>query len=105
MKILDFFRELPKLFDWYFQLPQLKRIRLNNMAVLVFLIFLSYYNDKLHRENYTVLSNRNDISNDGRAKDQKEHNAKLEFYTDKFNHLLELLLQQEKERKQIKNES
>ncbi|MFV8268444.1 hypothetical protein ACNQGP_00730 [Flavobacterium sp. GT2N3] len=105
MKILDFFRELPKLFDWYFQLSPSKRVQLNYIIVIVFIITLSYYNDKQHRENYTVLSNRNDTINNYRARDFKEHNAKLEFYTDKFNHLLELLLQQEKERKQIKNES
>lgn len=104
MKFLDYFREIPKLFDWYFQLPQLKRIRLNNIAVIVFLILLSYYNDKLHRENYTVLSNRNDTINNSRTKEQEKYTAKLEFYTDKFNHLLELLIQQRKEREQLKNE-
>lgn len=104
MKFLDYFREIPKLFDWYFQLPQLKRIRLNNIAVIVFLILLSYYNDKLHRENYTVLSNRNDTINNSRTKEQEKYTAKLEFYTDKFNHLLELLIQQRKEREQLTKE-
>ncbi len=104
MKFLDYLREFPKLFDWYFQLPQLKRIRLNNIVIIVFLIFLSYYNDKLHRENYTVLSNRNDTINNSRTKEQEKYTAKLEFYTDKFNHLLELLIQQRKEREQLKNE-
>jgi hypothetical protein len=104
MKFLDYLREFPKLFDWYFQLPQLKRIRLNNIVIIVCLIFLSYYNDKLHRENYTLLINRNDTINNSRTKEQEKYTAKLEFYTDKFNHLLELLIQQRKEREQLKNE-
>jgi hypothetical protein len=104
MKFLDYFRELPKLFDWYFQLPQLKRIQLNYIVVIVFLIFLSYYNDKLHRENYIQLSNRNDTINNSRTKEQEKYTARLEFYTDKFNNLLELLIQQRKEREQLKNE-
>lgn len=104
MKFLDFFRELPKLFDWYFLLPGLKRIQLNYIVLIATIIFLSYYNDKQHRENYTVLSNRNDTINNSRTKEQEKYTAKLEYYTDKFNHLLELLLQQRKEREQLKKE-
>lgn len=104
MKILDFFREIPKLFDWYFLLPQLKRIQLNYIVLITSVITLSYYNDKRHRNNYTVLSARNDTINNSRTKEQEKYTAKLEFYTDKFNNLLELLIQQRKEREQIKNE-
>ena len=104
MKILDFFRELPKLFDWYFLLPVLKRIQLNYIVLIASVITLSYYNDKRHRDNYTVLSARNDTINNSRTKEQEKYTAKLEFYTDKFNHLLELLIQQRKEREQLRNE-
>jgi hypothetical protein len=105
MKILDFFREIPKLFDWYFLLPQLKRLQLNYIILIASVITISYYNDKRHRENYIVLSARNDTINNSRTKEQEKYTSKLEFYTDKFNHLLELLIQQRKEREQIKNES
>jgi hypothetical protein len=104
MKILDFFREIPKLFDWYFQLPQLKRIQLNYILLIALLFTISYYNDKQHRENYIVLSVRIDAVNNSRTKEQEKYTTKLEFYTDKFNHLLELLIQQKKEREQLKNE-
>lgn len=105
MKLLDFFREIPKLFDWYFLLPQLKRLQLNYIILIASIITISYYNDKQHRENYIVLSARNDTINNSRTKEQEKYTSKLEFYTDKFNHLLELLIQQRKEREQIKNES
>jgi hypothetical protein len=105
MKILDYFREIPKLFDWYFLLSQLKRTQLNYIILIASIITISYYNDKQHRENYIVLSNRNDTINNSRTKEQEKYTAKLEFYTDKFNHLLEILIQQRKEREQLKNES
>ena len=104
MKLLDLFRELPKLFDWYFLLPALKRLQLNYLILIAFVITLSYYNDKRHRDNYMVLSARNDTTNNSRTKEQEKYTAKLEFYTDKFNHLLELLIQQKKEREQLKKE-
>ena len=104
MKFLDYLREFPKLFDWYFLLPVLKRIQLNYIVLIASVITLSYYNDKRHRDNYSVLSNRNDIINNSRTKEQEKYTAKLEFYTDKFNHLLELLIQQRKEREQLRNE-
>lgn len=104
MKFTNYLREIPKLFEWYFQLSKLNRVQLNYIAVIVFLISLSYYNDKLHREHYTVLANRNDTINNSRTKEQEKYTTKLEFYTDKFNHLLELLIQQRKEREQLKKE-
>lgn len=99
MKILDFFREIPKLFDWYFTLPQLKRISLNYIVIIALLITLSYYNDKQHRDNYAVLSSRIDSVNDSRAKEQEKYTTKLEYYTEKFNHLLEMLLQKKEQDK------
>jgi hypothetical protein len=105
MKILDFFREIPKLVDWYFLLPFVKRLQLNYIILIASIITISYYNDKQHRENYTMLSARNDTINNSRTKEQEKYTAKLEFYTDKFNHLLEILIQQRKEREQLKNES
>ena len=105
MKILDFFREIPKLFDWYFLLPALKRIQMNYIILIALIITLSYYNDKRHRDNYTVLSARNDTIINSRTKEQEKYTAKLEFYTDKFNHLLEILMQQKKEKEQINKDS
>lgn len=105
MKLLDFFKELPKIFDWYFQLTPLKRIQMNYIFILALVIALSYYNDKQHRHNYAIISGRIDATNDNRAKEQEKYTAKLEYYTDKFNHLLEILIQQKKEREQLKNES
>lgn len=102
MKILDFFSEIPKLFDWYFRLPQLKRIQLNYIVLISLIIILSYYNDKQHRDNYAVLSARIDSVNNSRAKEQEKYTTKLEYYTDKFNHLLEILLQK-KEQDKINN--
>jgi hypothetical protein len=105
MKYFNYLLEIPKLFNWYFLLPALKRIQLNYIILIALIILISYKNDKQHRENYTVLSARNDTINNSRTKEQEKYTAKLEFYTDKFNHLLEILLQQKKEREQIKNES
>ena len=51
-----------------------------------------------------LLSNRNDTINNSRTKEQEKYTTKLEYYTDKFNHLLEILIQQRKEREQLKNE-
>lgn len=104
MKYLDFLKELPKLFEWYFHLPALKRIQMNYIILLAIIISLSYYNDKQHRDNYTILSDRIDATNNNRSKEQEKYTAKLEYYTDKFNHLLELLIQQKKEREPLKNE-
>lgn len=105
MKILDYFREIPNFFNWYFQLPQLKRIQMNYIVLIALLITLSYYNDKQHRENTAGLSNRIDAINNSRTKEQEKYTTKLEYYTDKFNHLLELLIQQKKEQEQLKKES
>lgn len=105
MKVLDYLLEIPKLFNWYFLLPALKRIQLNYIILIASIILISYYNDKQHRDNYTVLSARNDTINNSRTKEQEKYTAKLEFYTDKFNHLLEILIHQRKEREQINKES
>ena len=105
MKFLDYILQLPKLFDWYFKLPTLKRTNLNYILLLGFVVLLSYYNDQQHRDNYSVLSNRIDTTNNFRSQEQEKYTAKLEYYTDKFNHLLELLIKQREEIKQIKKES
>lgn len=104
MKILDFFKEIPKLLDWYFLLPQLKRIQLNYIIILSIVFTMAYYNDKRHNENYAILSARIDNVNNNRAKEQEKYTAKLELYTDKFNSLLVVLIQQRKEIKQIKED-
>jgi hypothetical protein len=104
MKILYYLREISKLFDWYFLLPQIKRIQLNYIIILTIVITLAYYNDKRHSENYAVLSARIDSVNDNRTKEQEKYTAKLEYYTDKFNSLLVVLIQQKKEIKQIKED-
>jgi hypothetical protein len=104
MKILYYLREISKLFDWYFLLPQIKRIQLNYIIILTIVITLTYFNDKRHSENYAILSSRIDSVNNNRAKEQEKYTAKLEYYTDKFNSLLVVLIQQKKEIKQIKED-
>lgn len=104
MKILDFFREIPKIFDWYFLLPQIKRIQMNYIILLSIVITFAYYNDKRHTENYAVLSARIDSVNNNRTKEQEKYTAKLEYYTDKFNSLLVVLIEQRKEIEQIKKD-
>lgn len=104
MKLIELLKDLPKIIDWYFQLPGLKRIQLNYIIILALIISLSYYNDKQHRDNYTILSARIDSTNNSRAQEQEKYTTKLEYYTDKFNHLLEILIQQKKEQSTIKNE-
>ena len=103
MKILDFLLGIPKFFDWYFQLQPIKRMNLNYIALIAAIITLSYYNDKQHRDNYLVLSGRIDSVNNSRTKEQEKYTTKLEYYTDKFNHLLEILLQQKREQEKIKS--
>jgi hypothetical protein len=105
MKFLDYLLRLPQIFDWYFKLPALKRIQLNYIVLLTFVVTLSYYNDQQHRANYTILSTRVDTINNARSKEQEKYTAGLEYYTDKLNHLLEILIKQKEEIKQIKNES
>lgn len=105
MKLLEYLKEFPRLFDWYFQLAQLKRIQLNYIVLIALIIFFAYKNDSRHRENYTALSVRFDAANAGKERDKEKYTKSLEFYTDKFNHLLEMLIQQEKEIKEIKKEA
>lgn len=105
MKIFDYLAQIPNFFNWYFKLALIKRIQLNYITLLTIVISLAYYNDKRHRENYTILSIRVDATNASRAQEQKEYNANLRYYTDKFNHLLELLIQQKEQIKQIHKES
>ena len=105
MKFLDYILQFPKLFDWYFKLPALKRIQLNYIVVLTGVVIISYYNDQQHRDNYTVLSNRIDTINNARSQEQEKYTTGLRYYTDKFNYLLELLIKQREEIKQINKES
>lgn len=104
MKILEYFQEIPKLFDWYFLLPPIKRIQLNYIVILALVISLAYYNDKRHSANYAVITARIDSVNNNRAKEQEKYTAKLEFYTDKFNNLLVKLIEQRERIKQIKED-
>jgi hypothetical protein len=77
---------------------------LNYIIILTVVISLAYYNDKRHSENYAILSARIDSVNNSRAKEQEKYTTKLEYYTDKFNSLLVVLIQQKKEIKQIKED-
>jgi hypothetical protein len=104
MTLSEFFEKFPKLADWYLGLAPVKRIQLNYIFILAITITLSYYNDKRHRENYTALSARIDVINDTRSKEQERYTAKLEFYTDKFNNLLEILIQQRQKIERIEEE-
>lgn len=104
MKLLDYFREIPKLFDWYFLMLPIKRIQMNYIIILSIVSTLAYYNDKRHNENYAILSARIDSVNNNRTKEQEKYTAKLEFYTDKFNNLLVVLIEQRKEIEQIKKD-
>lgn len=102
MKLMEFLKQIPGLFDWYFKLSALKRIQLNYIVLLFAVLTLFYFNDKLHRENFNALSLRIDTINNSRAKEQEKYTARLEFYTEKFNNLLEMLLRQEKKIDSIK---
>jgi hypothetical protein len=104
MKIIEWIKEIPGLFDWYFRLTPLKRIQLNYIVLITVIIFFAYQNDAQHRTNYQTLSDRMDSVNNGRTKEQENYTKKLEFYTDKFNNLLEILIRQDKEIKEIKKE-
>lgn len=102
MKILDYFKEIPKIFDWYFLLTPIKRIQLNYIVLLVILSFLTYKNDEQHKQNYILLSNRIDVVNNSRATEQEKYTKSLQYYTEKFNRLLEILLEQKREKEQLK---
>lgn len=103
MKVLvEYLKEFQSLFDWYFQLTQIKRTHLNYWIVIAFFIYLAYKNDAQHRENYTALFVRIDAVNTARAKDQKEYAKSLQIYFDKVTSLLEKSLQQKEEIEQIK---
>lgn len=102
MKINEYIDKIPKLFDWYFQLVPTKRIQLNYIVIIAVIVSLAYKNDRRHQENSDLLSAKLDAINNERAKDQKEYAKNLEFYVEKFNHLLEMLILQEKEINKIK---
>jgi hypothetical protein len=100
-KFFNSLSEISKVFDWYFHLSQMKKIQVNYSLLLMLVITISYLNDKQHKENYIILSNRNDIINNSREEEQVKYTLKLEFYTDKFNHLLEILIHQREVRQEI----
>lgn len=95
-------KHITKLLDWYFHLAPSKKIQLNYMVVVVTILYLTYKNNEQHRENYNVLSVRIDSINNARSKEQRAYTKNLEFYTEKFSGLLEKLLVQKEEIKQIK---
>jgi hypothetical protein len=94
MKLLEIFQQISKLFDWYFQLQPIKRIQLNYILLLALVLTAAYYNDKQHRDNYKNVVNRMDVVNDARSKEQAGYTKNLEFFTEKFNHLLEISYQE-----------
>lgn len=102
MKFLDYLKDIPNLVNWYFQLQLHKRVQLNYIILLATVMTIAYYNDKQHRNNYTVLSTRIDTINNARTQEQEKYTTKLVYYTDKFNHLLEILIQQREERAELK---
>lgn len=103
MKIVEYFQEIPKLFNWYFQLQAIKRVQLNYVILLIITTSLAYYNDKQHRENYTILSARMDTVNNSRTQEQEKYTSKLVYYTDKFNRLLEVLLEKKERQEEAKH--
>lgn len=104
MKVFYLFTAIPKVFDWYFGMDSLKRIQLNFITLIAIILTYIYYTQKSYAENMAILSTRIDTINNSRTKEQEKYTAKLEFYTDKFNNLLEMLIEQRKEIKQIKEE-
>lgn len=104
MKFLELLSAIPKLFDWYFNMDSLKRIQLNYITLIALILTYIYYTQQNYAENMAILSNRVDTTNNARAKEQEKYTAKLEFYTDKFNNLLVMVIDQRKEIKQIKEE-
>lgn len=105
MKFIEFLKELPSVFDWYFKLHAIKRIQLNYIVLIFIIMSLTYFNDKLHRETIASLTLRIDTINDSRSADQEKYAARMEYYTEKFNGLLEILLIQEKRIERLKNDS
>jgi hypothetical protein len=93
--------EIRKTLSWYFLLKPSEKTQVNYIAIIILLITLAYSNDRQHRANYLLLYNRNNSINTDRAKDQERYTVKLEYYTDKFNHLLEILIEQREEKKEI----
>ena len=94
--------EIKGVLDWYFQLKPHQKIQVNYLTLITSLILLAYANDRQHRENHILLSNRIDIVNNNRSLEQGHYTKKLEYYTDKFNNLLEVLL--EERRKEIEED-
>lgn len=104
MKLLELFPALQKIFDWYFNMDNLKRIQMNYIIVLILLITYIYYSHQTYVANITILSTRIDTINNSRTQEQEKYTAKLEYYTDKFNNLLVILIEQRKELKEIKED-
>jgi len=103
MKILvEYFKEIEKLFDWYFHLTPIQRIQLNHIVILIFLAFLTYKNDEQHRKNNFVLRAGIDATNNARSREQKEYIENLKYFTEKYSNLYEKLLRQREEMQQIK---
>ena len=101
--IKEWLSQIPIFFKWYFSLDQLKRIQLNYIFIIAMLILTIYFNDSKHRENYSKLSDRFDLVSNSRYKEQEKYTTKLEFYTDKFNNLLEKLIEQKQKIEMIED--
>jgi len=104
MILKEWLSQIPIFFKWYFSLDQLKRIQFNYIVIIAILISILYFNDSKHRENYIKLSDRYDIVNNNRYKEQEKYTASLRFYTNKFNNLLEKLIEQKERIEAIKEE-
>lgn len=103
MLIKEWLSQIPIFFKWYFSLSPIKRIQFNYICIIAALILTLYLNDSKHRENYNKLSDRTNAISDSRYKEQEKYTAKLEFYTDKFNNLLEKLIEQKQAIEKIKS--
>nr|WP_317631382.1 hypothetical protein [uncultured Flavobacterium sp.] len=104
MKIIEYLKAIPNFFDWYFRLAPIKRIQFNYIFLLALVLTLFYYNDAKHRENIAALTARIDAVNMDRVNESEKYTKQLEYYTDKFNTLLEMLIQKKQNKvKQVKS--
>lgn len=103
--IKEWLSQIPLFFKWYFSLQPIKRIQFNYIVIIAILISILYFNDSKHRENYTKLNDRFDTVSNNRYKEQEKYTANLRFYTDKFNNLLERLIEQKQKIEEIREEN
>jgi len=104
MKFLDLFNQIPRLYNWYSDLSPTKRKDFNYIILLIASWSILVYNDRQHRENNTILTDRIDSVNNLRSKDQERYTGNLEYYTNSFKSFSEQILKQKEEIKNIKKD-